>query len=117
VDVYQSDHHGLDLSNNPVLIKTLAPTVAVVNNGARKAASRTASPPSKRNRRSRLSIRCTGTCALAPTRTPRPELTANMDEQCKANFIHMVVDSKGNSYRVSIPGTGHERAFKTGGKS
>jgi beta-lactamase superfamily II metal-dependent hydrolase len=36
IDLFQVNHHGQDFSNSPQLVHALAPTVAVMNNGATK---------------------------------------------------------------------------------
>jgi competence protein ComEC len=116
VDVYQTDHHGLDQSNNPVLVKTLAPTVAVINNGARKAgepntfATLKATPSIKDIYQLHRNVR------VGPDKNTEPRLIANTEEACKANHVQLSVDPQGKTYTVAIPANGVEKTYQTRGR-
>ena len=114
VDVYQVTHHGLDASNNPVVLNTVKPTVSVMNNGTRKGCL----PEVFANLKScesiqamyqvHKNIREDGKVNNAPD-----EYIANHEEQCKANFIKLSVSESGEEYTISIPANKHSRTYKT----
>jgi competence protein ComEC len=112
VDVYQSDHHGLDQSNNPALLNTLKPTVVVFNNGPRKGgekgsiAAATALPSVQGVYQVHRNVR-EGAINTAPERI------ANLEEDCGGNYVKLTVDPSGKSYTVSVPSTHHQRTYKT----
>ncbi|MCA9149537.1 MAG: MBL fold metallo-hydrolase [Planctomycetales bacterium] len=116
VDVYQVTHHGLDASNNPLVLRSLLPQVAIMNNGHEKGcapdvyADLTALPSLQALYQVHKNLRPDGQVNNVPD-NQIANLTAG--EECQGNFIKLSVAPDGNSYTVSIPANGHERTFKT----
>lgn len=112
VDVLQVDHHGLDRSNNPVLVRTLAPTVAVVNNGPRKG-NEAETVATLRTTSSIRAVYQVHRDVRADERNTARERIANWDESCGAEYVKLAVESDGWRYTVSVPATGHQASFKS----
>ncbi len=112
VDVFQASHHGLDLSNNPVLVRTIEPTVVVVDNGPRKGgqpgsiATFTSTPSVKGLYQLHRNV-------AEGARNTAPERIANAAESCSGSYIQLSVDPSARSYTVSVPSTRHRQSFKT----
>jgi hypothetical protein len=116
VDVYQTTHHGLEASNNPAVLAALEPTVAIMNNGARKGCD----PQTVATLRETKSIRAVYQLHKNIRDGHEPlnvdeEYIANMAERCDGNYVRLSVAADGKSYTVSIPANGHERTFATRG--
>lgn len=111
VDIYQVNHHGLDVSNNPLLLRALAPTVAVFNNGPRKGCM----PEVVKNLQSLTSLQA---IYQVHRNLVHPEVNAPR-EQCAnegeagGNYVKLSVAPDGRSYTVTVPATGHQRTFLT----
>lgn len=113
VDVYQVNHHGLDQSNNPLLIKALAPTVSVMGNGTQKGCG----PETITSLRNTPSVQAQyqlhKNIRKDSTFNTSPEYIANLEANCKGNYVKLSVAPDGKKYTVSIPANGHERTFDT----
>lgn len=113
VDVYQVTHHGLDASNNPLVVRTIQPRVAIMNNGATKGCMPEVFETLKATKsveaiyQVHKNLRPDGA-----TNNVADEYIANPDaKECKGNYIKLSVAPDAKSYTVSVPATKHERTF------
>jgi competence protein ComEC len=113
VDVYQVDHHGMDISNNPLLIRSLAPIVSVMNNGPRKGGAK-ATLAALRSVSSIQTMYQVHRDVRGGTEfnTDDPYI-ANLEENCEGNYIKCSVDPSGKSYTISIPARGFSKTYLT----
>ena len=116
VDVYQVNHHGLDVSNHPVLVKSVAPTVSIMNNGHTKGcgpqtfATLKAAKSIKAMYQVHKNLRKDG-----DKNNASDEHIANLTnpKDCKALALKLSVAADGKSYTVFNPRNGNKRTFKT----
>jgi competence protein ComEC len=122
VDVYQADHHGIEVSNNPVLVQSLEPTVVVMNNGPVKGGQAGAFV-AIRSAKSVQSLYQVHQSYNVPAEQNAPtEFVANHENlkgaeaaKCSANRIEMNVAADGTNYTVRVPSTGHSKTYQTKG--
>jgi hypothetical protein len=113
VDVYQTDHHGVDLSNNPLLIQSLAPTVSVMNNGPHKGGSPATLAALRATPSIQTMFQMHKDLRGGKDYNTDDQFIANLEEKCAANCIECSVDPLGESYTISIPATGFSRTYQT----
>ena len=115
VDVYQVNHHGLDVSNNPALVRSLAPTVAVMNNGPTKGTGK----ETVATLRGTTSVQA----IYQVHKNLRPGESTNTDDErianiesadgCPANYLKMSVAADGAAFTLFNPRAQHQQTFQT----
>ena len=114
VDVYQVTHHGLDSSNNPIVLNTLSPTVSIMNNGKTKGcapevfANLLATKSIKQMYQLHKNVRPDGV-----KNNVADKFIANVPKKKTGNIIKLSVSPNGHWYTVSIPATGHTKKFES----
>jgi competence protein ComEC len=113
VDLYQVTHHGLDLSNNTLLLKALDPTVAVALNGPRKGIQpRTfqdlaALPGLKALYQIHFNTEHDGQY------NTKPELIANpKDDPNKGQFIKACIHADEGTFAIQVGEDGPEHTYR-----
>lgn len=113
VSVYQANHHGLDVSNNPLLVQSLAPVVAVMSNGTSKGCG----PGTFKTLQALPSLKALYQIHknLRNDReiNTREEWIANLESTCAANPILLKVAPDSKTFTFSIPAKGHSATYSS----
>jgi beta-lactamase superfamily II metal-dependent hydrolase len=114
VDVYQVTHHGLEISNNPVLIHTVAPRVAICNNGPRKGGHPSVIATLRRVKGIEAIYQVHRNLSATDAENTEPDKIANDGRKKEAGAgIHLSVAPDAKSYNVTVGSKGKPQEFKT----
>jgi hypothetical protein len=111
VDLYQITHHGLDQSNNPLLLKALSPTICVAMNGPKKGVQ----PRTFRALKTLPSVKAIYqihyNTKYGDKGNTSPEFIANADDPQKGCYIKASVHPQKGTFTISINRSGPARTY------
>jgi beta-lactamase superfamily II metal-dependent hydrolase len=110
VDLYQVTHHGMANSNHPTLVRTIAPTVAIMNNGPRKGGAAATVKLLRSVPSIEAAYQLHRNVATATEDNTEASLIANKDE-AGGQIIRVLVDPDGSSFSVQMGEDGPKRRF------
>ncbi|MDB5349609.1 MAG: hypothetical protein JWN86_856 [Planctomycetota bacterium] len=110
IDLFQVTHHGQDNSNHPTLIKTIAPTVAIMDNGPRKGGAAATVKRLKETSSVRALYQLHKNAATPDSDNTAADLIANRDPS-GGQFVKVSVAPGGKRYTVQIGEDGEPRTF------
>lgn len=103
VDLYQVTHHGMNTSNNPVLVRSIQPTVAIINNGPKKGGHPDVFSLLKSTQSIKDIFQVHLNIQTRPQDNTSPDLIANLgpEENCSGNWIRVSVREDASSFTVT----------------
>jgi len=115
IDVYQVSHHGLDSSNNPVLLQSLKPRVTVMNNGVTKGCKPEVFAAIKAIKSVEAMYQVHKNMRVDGARNNADDdfIANRKQDDCQGNFIKLSVAKDCKSYTVSIPAHKHSKQYQT----
>ncbi len=113
VDLYQTTHHGMDSSNNTALLAAVKPTVAIMNNGARKGGSASTIKALRELPSLKALYQGHRNITLTAEQNVAEEFIANVDDKNDAaHMITVSVDAGKKSFAVTNGRTGKSQTFQ-----
>jgi competence protein ComEC len=115
IDLFMSTHHGLNVSNNPVMVLAIDPRVCVTCNGPTKGADKETIDTLNRVKSLQAMYQLHRNVRLAENEQAPAENIANLAEtaNCKGVWIKASVAKDGASYTVQVGPEGKPRTFET----
>jgi hypothetical protein len=113
IDVYQVTHHGLEISNNPALIHTVQPRVAIFNNGPHKGAHPSVVATLRKVPGIEAIYQQHRNLDSKPEDNAPSEHIANEKQECNAEIIRLSVAPDSLSYRIKVGSKGTPKPYRT----
>lgn len=115
VDLFMVTHHGLNVSNNPVMVLALDPRVTVMCNGPTKGGAPETLATLKQVKSLQAMYQLHRNIKLADNEQAPVQNIANQEDTsvCKGVWIKASVARDGNSYTVQVGADGQPKEFMT----